>query len=148
MGNCPNCGAELGVGIAFCPNCGGDLGGEASDITETHEVDSVSDTIGESAVGHAGEGGAGRAEQVDAPDTSEPPEEFETPQGEEWVTGDVQPRETTLELDAGVPGSEVPPSHGGGWTQQGEDGTAPPEIIHGTRAVGPATELPEDPRPD
>lgn len=44
MGNFPNCGAEMGIGIAICPNCGGDLGGEASDITETRTFDLVVET--------------------------------------------------------------------------------------------------------
>jgi hypothetical protein len=146
VGNCPNCGAELGFGIVFCPNCGGEIAGEVSDITETQVVDSASDTIGDSAAGHAGEGGAGRAEQVDGPDTATPPEEFATPQGEEWVAGDVQPRETTLELDAGVPGSEIPRSHGGGFQQQGEDGVAPQDMINPPEVDRPPHTIPQ--RPD
>ncbi len=178
MGTCPYCGAEVGFGIPVCPNCGSQLAGEASDVAETDVVDSASDTIGDSAVQHGGEGGAGRTEQVDAP------EEFATPQGEEWVADDVQPREPTLEadatvpgsevpidhgggwqqqdedgdapseitnppeLDGGVPGSEVPSSHGGGWTQQDEDGEAPPGVTHVIEADRPPDELPEDPRPD
>jgi hypothetical protein len=178
MGTCPYCGAEIGFGIPVCPNCGSQIAGEASDVAETDVVDPASDTIGDSAVQHPGEEGAGRTEEFDAP------EEFATPQGEEWVADDVQPREPPLEadatvpgsevpidhgggwqqqdedgdapseitnppeLDGGVPGSEIPSSHGGGWTQQDEEGEAPPEVTHAIEADRPPDDIPEDPRPD
>jgi hypothetical protein len=134
----------MGWGVVMCPNCGSQVEGEVSDVTHTDEMDPASDTIGDSAVHHDGEGGSGGAQQLDAPDTTTAPGEFTTPQGEDWVADDVQPREPALEADATVPGSEVPVSHGGGWQQQDEDGEAPPELTHPPQldAGVPGSEVP------
>lgn len=147
MGNCPFCGAEMGVGIPICPNCGSNISGEASDVTETHDMGTSSDTIGDSAVHHGDGGGAGRSEQVHAPDTTTPSEPAEQAVADQWVADDAKPT-STIEVDAGVPGSEIPESHGGGFQQQGEDGEAPPEIIRGMRMDRPATDFPERPDSD
>lgn len=123
MGNCPFCGAELGFGIAICPNCGsqiqgdsltddghhGDIGGDVS--SDTIDGGSGQDTI---TGGQGGQPGpeVGEVEEV----------------ADGWVADDVVPNEP-IEVDSGVPGSEIPPSRGGGFQQQGEDGVAPRDVI-------------------
>ena len=140
---------------SICPNCGSQLDGEASDATHTDTVDSVSDPPGDSisgSGGHLGSGGGGASDHVEGVHgldrTTQPQELAGQPGAERWVADDVQPREPTLEVDASVPGSEVPVDHGGGWTQQDEDGEAPPELTHGMELDRPATDLPQEPDPD
>ena len=147
MGNCPSCGADLGFGIVFCPNCGQDVGGEASDHVHTDGTDLTPDSFGDSMSDPHGdlEGGGrpdGRPDRVEVPDTTTEPAEVADPSmASEW-TADETVEGPTVEVDASVPGSEVPPSHGGGFRQQGEDGEAPRELTHAYDIDRPPHDIP------
>ena len=122
MGNCPSCGAEMGFGVVICPSCGNQMTGDSLTDEGHHDGitgDSSGDSIDDSQGGDLG----GHGERVTEPQTPEP-EEF----ADGWVADEaIVDKPPTV--DAGVLGSEIPVSHGGGFTQQGEDGTAPSDVI-------------------
>lgn len=137
MGNCPSCGAELGFGIAICPFCGSQIAGESS--TDTHGG-GVEDPSGEGPGGGPASDQApdGQGEWVEGPEPTGP-----TDAAEGWVADHAHA--VGLHLDAGVPGSEVPASHGGGYTRQGEDGEAPRHITYPPQLDRSPDDIPQGP---
>ncbi len=140
MGNCPYCGAEMGFGVAVCPNCGSQLAGDS--LTDGGQHDSITGDSSGDGIDHGADTITGGQGGVPGPEVPEQ-EEFAA----DRVADDVSPN-LPIEADSSVPGSEIPRSHGGGFTQQGEDGTAPSDMITSIGLDRPSDEFPDRPEPD
>lgn len=134
MVTCPTCGAEFGFDVVLCPNCGHQIQGES--VASEHDdsiidsegpgdtIDHGGDHLGSGAEGHGG---------IPGPDTT-PPEQWAQQIEQPMATDAVAPQ-GSLELDAGVPGSEIPPERGGGATWGLEDDAEPPDGLTESRQV-------------
>ena len=141
MGNCPSCGAELGFGIAICPNCGGQIAGDSL-TDDGHHGDLGGDGSGDTIDGGPGSDSLpGGSQEAPGPQV-EGPEQIE----DRWIGEDALPNEP-IEVDHGVPGSEIPPERGGGFQQRppDDDSPGPYNIISADTMDPHHDEIPERP---
>ena len=81
------------------------------------------------------------AEPTEEGDQAVDPGQDDTLTGDEGGGGEAEP---PLELDSSVPGSEIPPSHGGGVDHSQPPGEEPPEGLTDTKDIGlPHGEVPD-----
>jgi hypothetical protein len=134
----------LGIGIVFCTNCGHQIEGDSIDPQhgdDITDVDSAGDTIDPSGHGDIGSQAGGHG-GIPGPDTT-PPEQWAEQVDQPTVTGAIETGVPTG-VDAGVPGSAIPASHGGGATGSQGDDAEPPEGLTDTKGLDiPYGEVPD-----